>query len=163
MIFVVIYGALAIATCSISIAARNKTLWKLGVLFLLNWVVTITLYAGLEKDWQSALSFCSDTITATLCYIIATIYKCRIGKYVMTVYASQACLYLYLLYSGNEYATHVALNALFILNAGIIIFSSLKTMFSKNRRVKDIKCYRSDRRINSRERNKNGVEYAWSA
>lgn len=155
MVYIVIYGLLALATACISIAPRTKSLWKVGLTFLFNWMITITIFSNTGIQYEAALTLGLDVLSACVCFIVYQIYQCRTCRYVMSVYIAQAGLYGYLLFSGESesYITHVALNALFILNALIIISSSIRRLISKDRRYHDIECFNRDRRINSRKRN----------
>lgn len=153
MIYTIIYGLLALATASIAIASRNKSVWKLGLIFFSNWVATISIYFLASATFEAALSLATDLLSAVFCYLIADIYKCKVSRAVMFIYGIQAGLYGYILSAGDPFFAHVSLNALFVTNALIIISNSIKLLLSKDRRWHDVKCVKNDRRINSRKHN----------
>lgn len=160
MIYVIAYGLLAFGTACIAIAPRTKTLWKIGLIFLFNWAINILLYAKSSPELTPYLSSGLDVGSALGCYLIYEIYKCNTAKAVMTVFIVQVIINLHLTVSDSPYMTLVALNALFILNAIIIIVISIRRLTSKNRRQNDINCYKYDRRLNSKHESRFEVHYA---
>lgn len=156
MVYVIIYGLLAFGAFAISVAPKTCSLWKVGLVFFSNWIITILIFmfiASYSPQVESALSFGSDILSAVICFIVYEIYKCKTSKFVMFVYIAQAAINIYHISPGSDYLTHVTLNSLFILNAIIIICGSIKALASKNRRWHNITCFKRDRRINARKRN----------
>ena len=155
MTYIMIYGLLVLGTFTVSLAPKTKSLWKIGLVFLVNWVIFVSIFSFNPRQEGVLILFAS---AACICLLVSVIYKCRTSRYVACVYFAQTLLYLYISFTSPSYVVYTILNILFILNACIIIYSSVKTLLSRNRRWHTVHCFKHDRRINSNQ--KTQVPYA---
>jgi hypothetical protein len=125
MIYYFIYGLLAMATLAIAIAPATRTLWKLGLLFFMNWVVSVGIDVHLNYPFNAITSATVDLASAAICFAVYFKFWCPATKAVMWVFLAQAGTSLWYFDSADGYIAAVALNSLFVLNALLIIFGSL--------------------------------------
>ena len=148
MVYVILYGLLAVAAASIALAARNYALNRLGLLFFINWLAISVVFFFFDPKFGTSLSFGVDILSAAACFVISDFYKCRISQVAMAIYCTQAGFYFHILQVSNSVFDHVVLNALFVTNALLIIYHSLNILLSKEKRTRNIKCFKNDRRHN---------------
>ena len=138
MIYLAIYGMLAFGTLCVAIAPATRTLWKIGLLFFLNWVLASLVISLATYPSTVILTAVLDMMSTLICFALYFRYKCAVSHLVMWVFLAQAGTGLWFVGSGDQYTTMLALNILFILNALVIIGGSLHRLLSKNRREHDI-------------------------
>lgn len=137
MTYIIMYGLLALATASISIAAKSKIYWKLGLIFLGNWIVTVISHSydvGISESLIAIIIDMSSCCMIILIYLHYETYKPWICHPIHGIYVTQCCMHGYLVSVGYSPSTYAALNALFIINALLIIIPSLGLMIRRKRK-----------------------------
>ncbi len=138
MLILAIYGMIAFGTFCIAIAPATRTLWKVGGLFFLNWILASLINVNVPVQATTIFTMGLDMLSASLCFTLYLKYKCNMCHYVTWVFMAQSAVWLWFASTGNYHHTMLALNLLFVLNAILIIGGSIHRLVSRNRRITDI-------------------------
>ena len=140
------YGLLALAVFSIAAAAKTLSLWKVGLVFLVNWILTSFAIAFIDKPFDGVATTLFDVASAMLCLGAFKAYKCDVAGKVGVLYIFSAFISLMYSFSGEYTSWVVVANALYIAQAMTILWEAISRFKNHTPRKKNVHFNGRDRR-----------------
>jgi len=135
MTLLYIFGLLAFASFIMPLAAKTCTLWKLGLTFFCNWILSTLINFSVDVlAYKASLYSTIDFISVIVCAEVYFKYKCKTSLATCLIFIGMTIIHFSAVFFEMKGWLHPLLNILFVSQALTLITVSVRRIVRRNRR-----------------------------